>query len=152
LPAKQRRRFATCVPRRGLRLLRTLARRQGRGVAPGSTYHWEAVSVAGFIQQLAVSYVGSGYWFYVTGRIPEGKARQVGAVQPGEGEVGALEVGIRQVGPVEVGAVEVGVPQVGPAQVRPPEHGAVQLRAGEIRPAEVGAAEAGPGQAAALEA
>lgn len=29
--------------------------------------------IAGFIQQLAVSYVGRGYWFYVTGRVPDGK-------------------------------------------------------------------------------
>lgn len=30
-------------------------------------------SIAGFIQQLAVSYVGRGYWFYVSGRVPDGK-------------------------------------------------------------------------------
>jgi hypothetical protein len=30
-------------------------------------------TIAGFIQQLAVSYVGRGYWFYVSGRIPDGK-------------------------------------------------------------------------------
>jgi len=30
-------------------------------------------SIAGFIQQLAVSYVGRGYWFYVCGRVPDGK-------------------------------------------------------------------------------
>src|SRR5262249_22480389 len=29
--------------------------------------------IAGFVQQLAVSYVANGYWFYVTGVIPEGK-------------------------------------------------------------------------------
>ena len=27
----------------------------------------------GFVQQLAVSYLGNGYWFYVVGEIPEGK-------------------------------------------------------------------------------
>lgn len=32
-----------------------------------------AASVAGFVQQLAVAYVTHGYWFYVTGRIPEHK-------------------------------------------------------------------------------
>lgn len=32
-----------------------------------------ASSLGGFIQQLAVSYVGRGYWFYVTGQIPEHK-------------------------------------------------------------------------------
>jgi len=36
-------------------------------------YRCEAASVAGFIQQLAVSYVGRGYWFYVLGEIPEQK-------------------------------------------------------------------------------
>lgn len=33
----------------------------------------EALSVAGFVQQLAVNYIGHGYWFYVTGRVPDGK-------------------------------------------------------------------------------
>ena len=36
-------------------------------------YRWVATSVAGFVQQLAVSYIANGYLFYVTGRIPEGK-------------------------------------------------------------------------------
>ena len=36
-------------------------------------YRCEANSVAGFIQQLAVSYVTNGYWFYVTGEIPAHK-------------------------------------------------------------------------------
>lgn len=36
-------------------------------------YRCEATSVAGFIQQLAVAYVGRGYFFYVTGEIPERK-------------------------------------------------------------------------------
>jgi hypothetical protein len=36
-------------------------------------YRCVASSIAGFIQQLAVSYVGRGYWFYVSGRIPDGK-------------------------------------------------------------------------------
>ena len=36
-------------------------------------YRCEATSVAGFIQQLAVSYVANGYWFYVTGEIPARK-------------------------------------------------------------------------------
>lgn len=34
----------------------------------------EATSVAGFVQQLAVSYIGRGYYFYVTGSIPSAKA------------------------------------------------------------------------------
>lgn len=38
-----------------------------------TTYRCVATSVAGFIQQLAVSYFGHGYWFYVTGRIPDDK-------------------------------------------------------------------------------
>lgn len=37
-------------------------------------YRCEAASVEGFVQQLAVSYIGKGYWFYVAGCIPEGKA------------------------------------------------------------------------------
>ncbi|MCC6393528.1 MAG: hypothetical protein IT167_23205 [Bryobacterales bacterium] len=36
-------------------------------------YRCEATTVAGFVQQLAVAYVGHGYWFYVTGQIPEKK-------------------------------------------------------------------------------
>ena len=36
-------------------------------------YKTEATSVGGFIQQLSVSYVGRGYFFYVTGRVPNGK-------------------------------------------------------------------------------
>jgi len=36
-------------------------------------YQCEATSVAGFIQQLAVAYVARGYFFYVTGLIPERK-------------------------------------------------------------------------------
>lgn len=39
----------------------------------GNVYRCEAKSVEGFIQQLAVSYVGRGYWFYVAGSVPEGK-------------------------------------------------------------------------------
>lgn len=38
-----------------------------------SPYRCEAVSVEGFVQQLAVSYVSKGYYFYVTGHLPEGK-------------------------------------------------------------------------------
>src|SRR5438270_11298264 len=34
-------------------------------------YQCEAGSVGGFIQQLSVSYVARGYWFYVTGFIKE---------------------------------------------------------------------------------
>lgn len=36
-------------------------------------YRFEASSIEGFVQQVAVSYVAHGYYFYVTGRIPEGK-------------------------------------------------------------------------------
>jgi hypothetical protein len=36
-------------------------------------YRCEATSVAGFVQQLAVSYIGRGYFFYVVGEIPERK-------------------------------------------------------------------------------
>ena len=38
-----------------------------------SEYNCEATTVEGFIQQLAVCYVGRGYWFYVTGFIPPDK-------------------------------------------------------------------------------
>jgi hypothetical protein len=37
------------------------------------SYRCEAASLAGFIQQLAVSYVVHGYFFYVRGQVPEGK-------------------------------------------------------------------------------
>lgn len=36
-------------------------------------YECEATTLEGFIQQLAVSYVGRGYWWYVTGQIPDDK-------------------------------------------------------------------------------
>lgn len=36
-------------------------------------YRCVASSVEGFVQQVAVSYVGRGYWFYVAGWVPEGK-------------------------------------------------------------------------------
>ena len=36
-------------------------------------YRCVATSVPGFVQQLAVAYVAHGYWFYVTGRVPESK-------------------------------------------------------------------------------
>lgn len=38
-----------------------------------STYRYEAKSLPGFIQQLAVAYVAHGYFFYVSGLVPEGK-------------------------------------------------------------------------------
>ena len=40
-------------------------------------YRCEATSVAGFVQQLAVSYIGRGYFFYVCGEIPEKKDPRV---------------------------------------------------------------------------
>lgn len=36
-------------------------------------YRCEATTERGFIQQLAVGYIGRGYYFYVVGRVPEGK-------------------------------------------------------------------------------
>lgn len=36
-------------------------------------YRYVATSVEGFVQQLAVAYVQHGYWFYVSGWIPERK-------------------------------------------------------------------------------
>lgn len=50
--------------------LRTLVWKEGLIM----TYRWEATSITGFVQQLACNYLPHGYWFYVTGRIPEGKA------------------------------------------------------------------------------
>ncbi len=34
------------------------------------TYHWEATTLEGFVQQLAVGYVARRYFFYVSGRVP----------------------------------------------------------------------------------
>ena len=36
-------------------------------------YQCVATSVAGFVQQLACNYLPHGYWFYVTGHMPEKK-------------------------------------------------------------------------------
>lgn len=36
-------------------------------------YRCEATSIAGFVQIIASNYLPHGYWFYVTGCIPEGK-------------------------------------------------------------------------------
>src|SRR5262245_57075531 len=38
-----------------------------------SIYRHIAASESTFVRQLAVSYVGRGFWFYVSGVIPEGK-------------------------------------------------------------------------------
>lgn len=38
-------------------------------------YRYEATSVEGFVQMLASNYLPHGYWFYVTGFVPEGKER-----------------------------------------------------------------------------
>ncbi len=40
-------------------------------------YPVEATSVTGFVQQVAVSYVSNGYFFYVSGFVPEGKDPRV---------------------------------------------------------------------------
>jgi len=39
----------------------------------GRAYRCIASGLSGFVQQLAVSYVRNGYWFYVAGAVPEGK-------------------------------------------------------------------------------
>lgn len=39
-------------------------------------YRYEATSVTGFVQMLVSNYLSHGYWFYVTGRVPEGKEAQ----------------------------------------------------------------------------
>lgn len=36
-----------------------------------ANYRWEAISLEGFIQQLAVAYIARGYYFYVVGRVPK---------------------------------------------------------------------------------
>ena len=36
-------------------------------------YRYQAQSIQGFVQQLAVAYLPHGYWFYVTGQVPAGK-------------------------------------------------------------------------------
>ena len=36
-------------------------------------YRCVAQSVEAFVQQLAVAYISRGYWFYVTGRVPDRK-------------------------------------------------------------------------------
>ncbi len=36
-------------------------------------YRYEATTVEGFVQQLAVAYLKNRYWFYVLGEVPEGK-------------------------------------------------------------------------------
>ena len=36
-------------------------------------YRCEATSLEGFVQQLAVAYLPHGYWWYVSGKIPDGK-------------------------------------------------------------------------------
>ena len=40
-------------------------------------YRWEATSITGFVQILACNYLPHGYWFYVSGRVPEGKPPHV---------------------------------------------------------------------------
>jgi Tfp pilus assembly protein PilO len=40
----------------------------------GGMYRFEAKSVEGLIQQIAVSYIVNGYWFYVVGQVPEHKS------------------------------------------------------------------------------
>lgn len=47
----------------------TLVARRGMGEG----YRCVAASLAGFVQQVAVSYVANKYWFYVAGAVPEGK-------------------------------------------------------------------------------
>ena len=34
-------------------------------------YKWEATTLEGFVQQLAVAYIARRYFFYVTGRVPQ---------------------------------------------------------------------------------
>src|SRR4051812_19924295 len=41
-------------------------------------YRFQATSYEGFLQQLSVSYVANGYFFYVAGRIPDHKTVERG--------------------------------------------------------------------------
>jgi len=43
------------------------------GLISGMNYRVEATTLPGFVQQLAVSYVTNGYFFYVLGRVPARK-------------------------------------------------------------------------------
>jgi len=47
--------------------------RSFEGEEQAMEYRCVTTSVEGFVQQLAVAYITHGYWFYVTGQIPEGK-------------------------------------------------------------------------------
>ena len=47
------------------------ARARGQLRSANLKYKWEATTLEGFIQQLAVAYVARGYVFYVTGRVPQ---------------------------------------------------------------------------------
>jgi hypothetical protein len=47
--------------------------REEGGVVRRPDYRYEATTVEGFVQQLAVSYLKNGYWLYVRGMIPAGK-------------------------------------------------------------------------------
>ena len=38
-----------------------------------SPYRFQASTIEGFVQQVAVQYVARGYWFYVSGIVPEAK-------------------------------------------------------------------------------
>ena len=42
----------------------------------GGRYRYEATTVEGFVQQLAVSYIKNRYWFYVLGEVPPDKEPQ----------------------------------------------------------------------------
>jgi hypothetical protein len=45
----------------------------GTGRDLDSGYRYETTSLGGFVQQIAVSYVPNGYYYYAPGQIPEGK-------------------------------------------------------------------------------
>src|SRR3954471_17321868 len=45
----------------------------GRVMETDGGYRYEATTVEGFVQQLAVCYLRNRYWFYVLGEIPAGK-------------------------------------------------------------------------------
>ena len=61
-------------------------------------YRCEATSLGGFLQQLAVCYVGRGYWFYVTGFVPLGKNLRGGLIGSPSGRRDKDEVDRKLIG------------------------------------------------------
>ena len=66
--------FADCAEKQSASILLPCPGTEAETMKQQTTeYRFEATSVEGFVQQLAVNYVARGYYFYVTGVVPEGK-------------------------------------------------------------------------------